>query len=63
MTTRGTPKKSILLVEDDVALRALRIVVLGTAGFSVTAIRLAEDVPEVLGSQRSRPDCRDTAVS
>ena len=46
--------KSILLVEDDEALRALLAEVLETAGFSVTAIRLAEDAPEVL--RVSSPD-------
>jgi twitching motility two-component system response regulator PilG len=39
---------SILLVEDDEALRALLTAVLETDGFSVTAVRLAENVPEVL---------------
>jgi DNA-binding response OmpR family regulator len=46
--------KSILLAEDDEALRALFRTVLDTAGFSVTAIRLAEDVPEAL--RRNAPD-------
>ena len=54
MTARRTLEKSILLVEDDEALRALLAVVLETAGFSVTAIRLAEDAPEVL--RLSSPD-------
>src|SRR5216683_1510702 len=48
MTTRAIPGKSILLVEDDDALRPLLAAVLEAAGFSVTAIRLAEDAPEVL---------------
>ena len=48
MTARGTLRKSLLLVEDDEALRALFTDVLTIAGFSVTAIRLAEDAPEVL---------------
>jgi CheY-like chemotaxis protein len=48
MTTRATLGKSILLVEDDEALRPLLAAVLESAGFSVTAIRLAEDAPEVL---------------
>ena len=54
MTRSGTRKQSILLVEDDEALRALFTEVLDTAGFFVTAIRLAEDVPEVL--RRNAPD-------
>ena len=54
MTARRTLEKSILLVEDDDALRALLAAVLETAGFSVTAIRLAEDAPEVL--RLSSPD-------
>ena len=48
MTTRATLGKSILLVEDDEVLRLLLATVLETAGLSVTAIRLAEDAPEVL---------------
>ena len=48
MTAPETPKRSILLVEDDDALRALLTAVLDDAGFSVTAIRLAGDVPETL---------------
>jgi DNA-binding response OmpR family regulator len=40
--------KSILLVEDDEGLRSLVTDVLQTDGFAVTAIRLAEDAPEVL---------------
>jgi len=40
--------KSILLVEDDDAVRALLTEALQMGGFSVTAIRLAEDAPEVL---------------
>jgi CheY-like chemotaxis protein len=44
----GTPKKSILLVEDDEALRGLLTAVLDDAGFSVTAIRLAGDALETL---------------
>ena len=48
MTAPETPKRSILLVEDDDPLRALLTTVLDNAGFSVTAIRLAGDVPETL---------------
>jgi DNA-binding response OmpR family regulator len=48
MTTRATVGKSILLVEDNEALRPLLATVLATSGFSVTAIRLAEHAPEVL---------------
>jgi DNA-binding response OmpR family regulator len=40
--------KSILLVEDDEGLRSHVTDVLQTDGFAVTAIRLAEDAPEVL---------------
>jgi DNA-binding response OmpR family regulator len=54
MTTRGTLGKSILLVEDDEALRPLLAAVLEAAGFSVTPIRLAEDAPEML--RLSSPD-------
>jgi len=43
-----------LLIEDDEALRRLFTEVLEAAGFSVTAIRLAEDAPEILGV--STPD-------
>ena len=48
MAARATVGQSILLVEDDEALRALLADLLETAGFLVTAIRLAEDAPEVL---------------
>jgi DNA-binding response OmpR family regulator len=48
MPTQGILGKSILLVEDEEALRSLLTTVLEDAGFSVTAIRLAEDAPEVL---------------
>lgn len=44
----------ILLVEDDDETRKLLADVLRTAGFSVTAIPLAEDAPAVLRS--SQPD-------
>jgi DNA-binding response OmpR family regulator len=57
MVTGATAGKSILLVEDEEALRFLLIAVLETAGFSVTAIRLAEDAPEVL-----RLNCPDLIV-
>lgn len=40
--------KSILLVEDDEALRALFADALEADGFTVTPIRLAEDAPEVI---------------
>src|SRR5262245_27126796 len=40
---------SILIVEDEQGLRELLTEVLEVAGFSVTAVRLAEDVPELLG--------------
>ncbi len=46
--------KSILLIEDHEALRALLTHTLESAGFSVTGIRLAEDAPEVL--RASSPD-------
>ena len=48
MTVRATAKPSIFLVEDDDALRALLTAVLDAAGFSVTAVRLAADVPQML---------------
>jgi DNA-binding response OmpR family regulator len=49
MPARETVGQSILLVEDDEPLRGLFTDVLETAGFLVTAIRLAEDAPDVLG--------------
>ncbi len=54
MAVGATAGKSILLVEDEEALRSLLVTVLETAGFSVTAIRLAEDAREVL--RLSSPD-------
>jgi len=38
----------ILIVDDDAAVRTLLIDVLREAGFSVSAIRLAEEAPDVL---------------
>ena len=46
--------KLILLVEDDEAPRSLFTEVLQAAGFTVTAIRLAEDASEIL--RASSPD-------
>jgi len=48
MTTRAALGKSIVLIEDDEALRPLLASVLEGAGFAVTAIRLAEDAPAML---------------
>lgn len=46
--------KSILIVEDDVALRPLLADVLKAAGFTVSELRLAEEAPAVL--RASLPD-------
>ena len=40
--------ESILIVEDDDAVRALLVEILSAAGFSITAVGLAEDALEVL---------------
>ena len=48
MTLQRTSKPSIVLVEDDAALRDLLTDVLATSGFLVTVIRLAEDAIETL---------------
>ena len=54
MAAPETPKRSILLVEDDEALRTVLTTVLDRAGFAVTPIRLAQEVPQMLGL--SAPD-------
>ena len=54
MAAPETPKRSILLVEDDEALRTVLTTVLDMAGFAVTPIRLAQEVPQMLGL--SAPD-------
>ena len=46
------PAKSILIVEDDAAVRELIAQVLGTAGYSVQVVELAASALDVLRSRR-----------
>jgi CheY-like chemotaxis protein len=48
----AVPGKSILIVEDDAAVRELVAQVLGTAGYSVQVVELAASALDVLRSRR-----------